>query len=493
MLSCQYHQKPPMEVFLPYVLPLVVLLLTSFSIISLFFKKKLANPKLPPGKTGWPIVGETLEYIALGKRGEHDKFISKRTQKYSSDVFRTSLFGENMVVFCGAAGNKFLFSNENRIVTSWWPNSVKKVLLSPSNPKETSSGSEAKKMRGFLPEFLKAEALQKYVPTMDRMAQSHFEKYWDNNTEVKVFGLSKKYTFALACKLFLSVEDPDHVSKLAYPFSLLNSGLISVPIDFPGTAFNHAKKSGQTIREELIAVIRKRKMQLLEKRESTERDLLTCMLLSVDGDGRFMNEMEIAEKIVGLLLASHDTTSTSISFVVNFLAEYGHIYDEVHKEQMEIAISKRPGELLNWDDIQKMKYSWSVVCESMRLAPPSQGAFREAITDFTYAGFFVPKGWKTHWTVHSTHKDPKYFPDPERFDPSRFEGKGPAPFTFVPFGGGPRMCPGKEFARLEILVFVHNMVKRFNLRKAIPDEQITYRPSPTPVHGLPILLHPHEN
>lgn len=326
-----------MEVFLPCVLPLVVLLLTSFLIITLYRKKKSANLNLPPGKTGLPIVGETLEYIALGKRGKHDEFISKRTQEYASDVFRTSLFGENMVVFCGAAGNKFLFSNENRIVTSWWPNSVKKVLLSPSTPKETSSGGEAKKMRGFLPEFLKAEALQKYVPTMDRMAQNHFEKYWDNNKEVKVFGLSKKYTFALACKLFLSVEDPDHVSKLAYPFSLLTSGLISVPIDFPGTAFNRAKKSGQTIREKLVTVIRKRKMELLEKRESTERDLLTCMLLSVDGDGKFMNELEIAEKIIGLLLASHDTTSTSISFVVNFLAEYGHIYDEVRKGNASIS------------------------------------------------------------------------------------------------------------------------------------------------------------
>nr|GMD57747.1 beta-amyrin 28-oxidase-like [Ipomoea batatas] len=162
-------------------------------------------------------------------------------------------------------------------------------------------------------------------------------------------------------------------------------------------------------------------------------------------------------------------------------------------EQMEIAKSKGPNERLSWEDIQKMKYSWNVACEALRLFPPGQGAFREAVTDFTYAGFTIPKGWKTFWCVYSTHKNPKYFSEPEKFDPSRFEGSGPAPFTFVPFGGGPRMCPGKEYARLEVLVFMHNVVTNFKMEKLVPDEKIVFHASPVPVNGLPVRLIPHHN
>lgn len=63
-------------------------------------------------------------------------------------------------------------------------------------------------------------------------------------------------------------------------------------------------------------------------------------------------------------------------------------------EQMEISKAKAPSEWLNWDDLQKMKYSWNVVCEVLRLAAPLQGTFRESISDFEFSGFIIPKGWK---------------------------------------------------------------------------------------------------
>ncbi|KAJ0029922.1 hypothetical protein Pint_13923 [Pistacia integerrima] len=471
-------------------------LFASFLTLSLFFffylhSSKYSLPNLPPGKIGLPFIGETLHFFSTGRKGHPEKFIFDRITKYSSHVFKTNLLGEPIAVFCGAASHKFLFSNENKNVISWWPDSVYKIFPSSF---QTSSKDEAKKMRfKILPQFLKPEALQRYISIMDHMAQRHFTDDWENKIEILVFSLTKKYTFLLACRLFLSIDDPYHVARLLGPFHCVASGIISMPIDLPGTKFNRAIKAANFIRTEVIKIIRQRKFDLVEGKASPTQDILSHMLLTSDENGEFMNEMDIADKIIGLLVGGHDTASATCTFIVKFLAELPHVYHKVFEEQMEITKSKCEGELLNWDDIQKMKYSWNVACEVMRLAPPIQGAFREAISDFIFNGFSIPKGWKIYWSANSTHRNPENFIQPEKFEPSRFEGEGPAPFTFVPFGGGPRMCPGREYARLEILVFIHNLVKRFKWEKVVPHEKIIIDfPMPVPEKGLPVRLCPHK-
>nr|CAN63680.1 hypothetical protein VITISV_036273 [Vitis vinifera] len=437
-----------MDLFFSYLLYLIVLSTISLGIIFLAYHHKSSNSKLPPGRKGWPIIGETMQFALAAQRGNPERFINDRMNKYSPEVFRISLMEENMAVMCGAPGNKFFFSNENKLVTSWWHRSMKKILYFPSlfdNP----ATQDQIKTPSFLPEFLKPEALKHYVAIMDLMAGMHIDMDWAPYREVKVFPLVKKYAFALSCRLFMKVDDPQCVARISHPFELIMAGFLSVPLDIPGTAFNRAIKARNIVHKELLAIINKRKMELGQKGNSAARDFLSHMLLEANKNGEIMSETEISTHLICLLLATHDSTSAVITFVLKYLAEFPSIYNEVFKEQMEIAKGKGSEEYLNWDDIQKMRYSWNVANETMRLTPPVQGAFREVIKNFTYAGFTMPKGWKTHWNVNTTHRNPKYFPDHEKFDPSRFEGRGPEPFTFVPFGGGPRMCPGREYARAQ--------------------------------------------
>ncbi|CAI9093691.1 OLC1v1029249C1 [Oldenlandia corymbosa var. corymbosa] len=135
-------------------------------------------------------------------------------------------------------------------------------------------------------------------------------------------------------------------------------------------------------------------------------------------------------------------------------------------EQNDILAAKEGHELLCWEDLRKMKYSWSVASEVLGIWTPTRGTFREAITDFNYEGYTIPKGSK-ETTVQS-------------------------PYTFVPFGGGPRTCPGAEYAKMVILAFVHNVVTKFRWEKKIPEEGITHYPSPMPAYQLPLHLYPHK-
>ncbi|KAI3899326.1 hypothetical protein MKW92_003772 [Papaver armeniacum] len=477
----------------------------------------------PPGTTGWPIIGETLDFARANLKGIPEKFFYDRIRKYSSKVFTTSLIGDTVTVLNGTAGNKFMFSNEYKLITVCWPVAVQKIASFTAHLSSPSGVQQCKNIRQKMyPLILRRDALQKHVGMMDSLTRKHFDAHWDSKEEVIAYPLIQLYAFTMACRLFLSIDDDARVKDLLKIFNVVVDGYVSYPINLPGTPLNRGIKASKVLLREFECTIKQRmdQMHLCKEEEEKEaspsspslssqvphppaqEDMLSQIIIFntddnvEDDEARFAGNNTtlgratyIAELILVLMSAGYHTSGTVITALMKYLVEFPDVLHEVLREQQEIAKSKAPGEFLNMEDIYKMKYSWNVVCEVLRLAPPLQGGFTEALTDFTYAGYFIPKGRKLYWTGISTHMNPEYFPDPEKFDPSRFEGEGPAPYTYVPFGGGPGMCPGYGYARVQILIFVHHFVTRYKWEKLIPgNERLKVNPYPLPPKGFPIRL-----
>ncbi|PIN07299.1 Cytochrome P450 CYP4/CYP19/CYP26 subfamily [Handroanthus impetiginosus] len=458
------------------------------SLLILYRKTKLHKAlNLPPGKMGWPLIGETKDFALLAARGELKKFFFDRMGRYNSpELFKTSLFGEKMVVFCSPAANKFVFSNENELVKSWIPSSATKILLSDSPDVETTK----LKIRTVAFEFLKPDAVKMYIKTMDSIMSQHLDQVWAQKQTLTVYPIVRKVLFSLGCSIFMGIEDKNLTIKLEDQFETVTSGLFSMPFDLPGSKLRRGIRAATEMRSELQKIVREKRLSENKDNNSGRVNLLSYLLSATDSEGKLFSDEEIACILLGVLVGSQHSTSSLITNLMYFLADNPAVYDRALKEQLEIRKLKGDDkELLNWEDTKRMKYSRNAVNETLRIAPTTSAYFRDVIHDFNFAGYTVPKGWKIILSSSTMHKNPKFYPNPDKFDPSRFEGKGPAPFTFTPFGGGPRMCPGNEFARHATLVFMHNLLIRFKWGKLIPKEKIIYDGAVSaPEHGLPIKL-----
>lgn len=322
-----------MDITFAFSLLVLVVIYSSLFSFLFYLKRASCNNSTPPGSSGWPIVGENIEFGLSGP----PKFIKKRMEKFSNDVFKTSLLGEKMAFFCGPQGNKFVFSNENKLLASWWPKSVNKVLLFTEVINEDQK-VVAPLLANSVHEILKPEALKQYIPVMDSMARKHMVTEWAPYKEVKVYPLSQKYTFALSCKLFMDEDDEDKVNKVLENFNIVTNGMISIPIDFPGTAYNRAVKGGKVLRDGLMKIISSRRKELMENKEIVRHDVLSKMLLVTNEDGKLMSEKEISNNIIGLLVASYETSSVAITFILKHLAENPQIYEQVREGNLQKTV-----------------------------------------------------------------------------------------------------------------------------------------------------------
>ncbi|KAK0607847.1 hypothetical protein LWI29_021495 [Acer saccharum] len=475
-------------------LPLItVLLVTLIALVFQLFRLKfspLPGKKLPPGSFGFPLLGESLSFMRAQKQDRTDEWMQTRIDKYGP-VFKTSLAGSKIVVLTGQAGNRFVFSGDDNGISYNQPGNVAKIL-----GKYTVleiSGTKHKLIRGAISKFLKPESIQRYVEEMDSLVQKQLFKELAGKDSVKIVTSMKKINFNVSCSIFFGLPDGKVKDQLLKDFETTVKGILALPLNFPGTVLHRAIQARGRVCKVLSNLIAIRKREMEEGIVDSQDNMISSLLVLRSENGEPLMEQEILDLFLSLIMASNDTSTVLLTHLVRLMSRDSEIYNKVLAEQKEVVEAKKESDgKLTWNGIQMMKYTWRVAQEVMRFTPPLLGNFRQVTRDIHFDGFHIPKGWQLLWVASSTHMNNDIFEDPNKFDPSRFETSSKAafpPYTYVPFGAGPRMCPGAEFVRAKILLVIHHLITKYQWTELIPDEPVTCDPLPYPAMGLPVKLY----
>jgi cytochrome P450 len=193
------------------------------------------------------------------------------------------------------------------------------------------------------------------------------------------------------------------------------------------------------------------------------------------------------------LLAGHETTALALSWTWHLLGRNLEAEQKLHAELDLVLDGRTP----QFSDLPKLPYTEYAIKESMRLYPPAWSVARTVVSGFELHGYRIPAGANVVMSQWIMHRDPRYFPDPEKFDPDRWlpERSQKLPrFAYFPFGGGPRQCIGASFAMMEATLLLATIAQQFRFRVG-PEHAIVPVPSFTlrPKHGMQMKLAAREN
>ena len=197
-------------------------------------------------------------------------------------------------------------------------------------------------------------------------------------------------------------------------------------------------------------------------------DLLSMLLLSEEKgvDAPPMLPEQVWDEALTIFIAGYDTTATALMWTWFLLSQHPRAEAKLHAELDEVLEDGRPAV---FEDLRRLPYTECVLAEAMRIYPPTWRLVRRAIRDFPIGEHILPAGSLVVVCQYAMHRDPRYFPDPERFDPERFtpEAKAERPqYSYFPFGGGPRRCIGEGFALMEGVLLLATLARRWRPRLA---------------------------
>ncbi|KAF8379436.1 hypothetical protein HHK36_028871 [Tetracentron sinense] len=370
-------------------------------------------------------------------------FHQKRMDKYGP-LFRTNLLGKPVVISTDREINRFIFQQEERLFQTWYVESFTEIL-----------GQESViVLHGFIYKYLKNLMLTllgpdnlktRLLPEVEHTTQKHL-KMWASQGRVDLKDAIATMIFDLTAKKLISYDESKTSEKLRENFVDFIDGLISIPLNIPSTAYYKCLQGRKRAVKMLKDMIKERQASP----EIRHDDFLDVVLEEMKKDGGYLSEGIVIDLIFVLLFASFETTSAALTLAMKFLGDHPSVLVELTKEHEAILRSRENVDSeITWIEYKSMTFTYMVINETVRLANIVPGIFRKTIKD----GLDLNAGSK----------------------------------TFMAFGGGVRLCVGADFSKLQMAVFLHYLILKFEFVRWTPIKggDITRRPGlafPNGVH-----------
>ncbi|WJX60331.1 hypothetical protein P8452_45554 [Trifolium repens] len=394
------------------------------------WRNPCCNGKLPPGSMGLPLLGETLQFFSPYTSSDIPPFINQRMKRYGP-IFKTNLVGIPVVVSTDPDLNYFIFQQEGKKFQSWYPDTFTEIFGKQN-----------------------VEVEQAACRTLQQSS-------CQDSVELKE--ATERMIFDLTAKKLISYDSTKSSENLRENFVAFIQGLVSFPLDIPGTAYHKCLQGRKRAMKMLKNMLQERR----EMPRKQQMDFFDYVIEELRKKGTMLTEAIALDLMFVLLFASFETTSLALTYAIKLLSDNPLVFKQLQEEH-EAIIKRRenPNSGVTWQEYKSMKFTFQLITETARLANIAPGIFRKALREINFKGHTIPAGWAIMVCPPAVHLNPAKYQDPLAFNPSRWEGLEPNGATkhFMAFGGGMRFCVGADFAKVEMAVFLHCLVTKYRWR-----------------------------
>lgn len=431
------------------------------SVVSLMLTYILLRSRRPKeesggisGSLGLPLIGETFSFLSAtnNEKGCYE-FVRLRRLWYGK-WFKTNIYGKIHVFVPSREGARQILSNDFVDFNKGYVKSMADCV--GHNSLLCVSQQSHSRIRRLLSLPFSMPSLAKFILDFDKLLTHNLQTLAQIAQPFSVLDLGMKMTIDAMCNMLVSITEDSLLRMIQKDCTAISDAMLCFPLMVPGTRYYKGIKA----RERVIEVLRK---MIEDRRGGDERhhDFLETMLeRDSNRVDEKLNDSEIMDNILTLLIAGQTTTAAAIMWAVKFLSDNLQAQHMLREEQLSIANNKPHGYSLTLEDLNKMSYGLKVVKETLRMANVLLWFPRVALGDCIIDGYEIKQGWNVNIDATCIHSDPDLYKNPLQFNPSRFDVMQ-KPYSFIPFGSGPRTCLGMNMAKVIMLVFLHRLTSSY--------------------------------